>query len=252
LIKFYVLTLFKDFFESFKNTSIVKKGLEKCLYDILVHDIRENALNRYGQVDDIPYGGGAGMLLRPEPVYKTYESLNLPENDKKKVIFFSPKGKKIDHNYIINLTNFENIVLICGHYEGMDQRIIDSLVDEELSIGDFVLTGGEIPAMALIDSTVRQIEGVIKKDSLKDESFTSDFLEHRQYTRPPDFMGMKVPEVLYSGNHKEIEKYKLEDSIRETIKKRHDLIDGKVFSNEINNIIRKIEKETNDEFGRQD
>jgi tRNA (guanine37-N1)-methyltransferase len=249
LNKFYVLTLFPDFFECFKNTSIVKKGYEKNLYDIIIKDIREFAINRYGQVDDMPYGGGSGMLMRPEPIYQAFESLNLEKNSSQKVIFFSPKGKKIDHNYIIDLTNFENIVLICGHYEGVDQRIIDGLVDEELSLGDYVLTGGEIPAMALIDASVRQIDGVIRKESLKEESFSNILLEYKQYTRPSDFRGMKVPEVLLSGNHKEIEKYKLEDSIRETLLKRKDLLEKQKFPENISKIIRKIEEEIKDEPG---
>lgn len=247
MIKFYVLTLFSDFFQAFKNTSIVKKGLEKELYEIIVKNIRDFAINNYGQVDDVPYGGGSGMLLRCEPIFSSYESLNLPQGNKK-VIFFSPKGRKIDHNYIINLTNFENIVLICGHYEGVDQRVIDTLVDDELSIGDFVLTGGEIPAMALIDSTIRQIEGVIKKGSLIDESFTDNLLEHRQYTRPSNFRGMEVPKVLTSGNHKEIEKYKLEDAIRETFLKRRDLIEKNKFNLEIQKIINKMKREFQNEF----
>jgi len=247
LNKFYVLTLFPDFFETFKSTSIVKKGLEKGLYEIIIKNLRDNAVNNYGQVDDIPYGGGHGMLLRPEPVFESFEDLNIPEENRK-VIYFSPKGRLIDHNYIINLTNYENIVLICGHYEGVDQRIIDSLVDEELSIGDFVLTGGEIPAMALIDATVRHIDGVIRKESITDESFTNGLLEHRQWTRPAVYRGMEVPEVLISGHHSNIKKFKLEDSVRETLKCREDLIKKNNFDCEIENIIKKIIKEQEDEF----
>jgi tRNA (guanine37-N1)-methyltransferase len=248
-MNFYVLTLFPEFIESFKNTSIIKKGLEKNAYNIFIKYIRDFALNRYGQVDDVPFGGGSGMLLRPEPVFKSFESLNLNKEDKRtKVIFFSPKGRKIDHNYIINLTNFENIVLICGHYEGVDQRIIDNLVDDELSIGDFVLTGGEIPCMALIDAAIRQIDGVIKKGSLEEESFSNGLLEYRQYTRPREYDNMAVPEVLISGNHKEIEKFKLEDSIRETLLKRRDLIENMEFPDEINMLIDRIKKEIKNEL----
>ena len=248
MINFYVLTLFPEFFESFKNTSIVKKGLDKKAYEIIIKNIRDHAINKYGQVDDIPFGGGNGMLLRPEPVFESFKSLNIEKNEKSKVIFFSPKGRKMDHKYIFNLTNYENIVLICGHYEGVDQRIIDNLVDEELSIGDFVLTGGELPCMALIDATARLVDGVIKKGSLLEESFSNGLLEYRQYTRPREYLGMTVPDVLISGNHKEIEKYKLEDSIRETLIKREDLLENTDFSEKTNKIIDKIKKELKNEF----
>ena len=246
MIDFFVLTLFPDFFENFKNTSIIKKGLEKGVFSITVKDIRDNAVNNYGQVDDVPFGGGAGMLLRPEPIFESYNDLNVPYNDKK-VIFFSPKGRRITHEYILNLTNLKNIVLICGHYEGVDQRVIDNLVDEEISLGDFVLTGGELPAMILIDSIVRQLDGVIKSRSLVDESFSNNLLEHRQWTRPREYRDLSVPDIFLSGHHKLIDEYKLEDSIRETIKKRPDLIESGIengiFEEKIKLLIEKIKKE---------
>lgn len=254
MINFYVLSLFPELFETFFNTSIVKKGFERNAFNYTLKNFREFAVNNYGQVDDAPYGGGAGMLLRPEPIFDAYKSLNIPESGKK-VLFFSPKGKKIDHKYILDLTKLENIVLICGHYEGVDQRVLDALVDEEVSLGDFVLSGGEIPAMALMDAVIRQLDGVIRKDSLKEESFSENLLEYRQYTRPAVYHGMAVPEVLTSGNHKEIEKFKLSDSIRETLKKRPDLFDNpecyqiiseKYQSKEsIESLINKIKRELN-------
>lgn len=254
MINFYVLSLFPELFETFFNTSIVKKGFERSAFNYTLKNFREFAVNNYGQVDDAPYGGGAGMLLRPEPIFDAYDSLNIPEKGKK-VLFFSPKGKKIDHKYILDLTKLENIVLICGHYEGVDQRVLDALVDEEISLGDFVLSGGEIPAMALMDAVIRQLDGVIRKDSLKEESFSENLLEYRQYTRPAVYRGMAVPEVLTSGNHKEIEKFKLSDSIRETLKKRPDLFDNsecyqkvseKCQSKEsIESLINKIKRELN-------
>ena len=250
MINFYILTLFPEFFDAFKNHSIIKKGLGKNLFSINVKNLRDHALNKYGQVDDAPYGGGSGMLLRPEPVIESFDDLKL-DDEEKKVIYLSPKGKKIDYKYINNLTYFKNIVLICGHYEGMDERVITHLKCEEVSIGDFVLTGGELPAMIVMDSTVRQIEGVIKKDSLKDETFTHGLLEHRQYTRPDVYRGMSVPEILISGHHKNIEKFKLEDSIRETLLKRPDLLDGllrnKDFSDNIIKLTEKIKKEIENE-----
>lgn len=242
MINFHVLTLFPDFINAFCNTSIIKKGIDKRAFRINVKDIRDNAINRYGQVDDIPFGGGPGMLLRPEPIIKTYNSLKLSKN-KKKCIFFTPKGKKLDNEYIISLTNFKNIVLICGHYEGIDQRVIDLIIDDEISIGDYVLTGGELPSMILIDAFIRYIDGVINKKSLIEESFLNNLLEYRQYTRPSEFMGLRVPDILISGNHKKIEEFKLEDSIRETLLKRPDLIDNNKFNAKINSLIKKIKKE---------
>jgi len=236
------LTLFPELLKSFSDTSIIKKGIGKKLFSIIIKDIRDNALNKYGQVDDEPYGGGAGMVLRPEPIYNAFKALNL-KKEECKIIYFSPKGRKIDNNYIINLTNFKNIVLICGHYEGIDQRIIDLLVDEEVSLGDFILTGGEIPAMALIDATVRHIKGVIKASSLEEESFYNNLLEYKHYTRPEEFMYLKVPEVLLAGNHKKILEYRLKDSIKETLKMRPDLIEKNLFDNKITKLIKEIREE---------
>jgi tRNA (guanine37-N1)-methyltransferase len=248
-MNFYVLTLFPDLMKAFADSSIIKKGLDNNIFNLFVKNIRDNAINRYGQVDDVPYGGGPGMVLRPEPIYTTYKSLNLDKNDSK-VIYFTPKGKSLDQKYIINLTKIKNIVLICGHYEGIDQRIIESIVDEEISIGDYILTGGEIPAMALIDSTVRYLEGVIKKSSLIEETFNDNLLEYRQYTRPNVFNGLKVPEVLTSGDHKKIEEYKLKDSIRETLLKRRDLIDNNIFDSNIQKLINEIREEIKNEFNK--
>jgi tRNA (guanine37-N1)-methyltransferase len=246
LIKFYILTLFPDFFESFCNHSIIKKGLQKNAFKIIIKNIRDNAVNKYGQVDDLPYGGGSGMLIRPEPVIESLEELKVPKY-KKRVIFFSPKGKIIDYNSIINLTKYRNIVLICGHYEGIDQRVIDKYVDEEISLGDFVLTGGELPAMVLIDAVIRQIKGVIKEASLCEESYTNNLLEYRQYTRPAVYKKMKVPDILLSGNHKNIEDYRIRDSIRETLLKRSDLIDNNLikFDNKTLKLINEIREEIN-------
>lgn len=247
MTNFYVLTLFPEFLTSFTNTSIIKKGIDKKLFSIIIKNIRDFAINNYGQVDDEPYGGGAGMLLRPEPIYNSFISLGLNKKETK-VISFSPKGKIITNKYIINLTNFKNIVLICGHYEGIDQRVIDLLVDDEISLGDFVLTGGEIPAMALIDATVRHIKGVLKEDSLKEESFSNKLLEYKQYTRPYDFMGLKVPDILLSGNHAKIAEYRLKDAIKETLLKRRDLIDNNSFDKKTEKIIKEIREELENEF----
>lgn len=245
MIKFHILTLFPEFIESFFATSIIKRGFEKGSFDFSIKNIRDNAINKHGQVDDAPFGGGAGMLMRPEPLFEAFESLSIPDAGRK-VLFFSPKGRKIDYQYIIDLTKYENIVLICGHYEGIDQRVIDTLVDEEVSLGDFVLTGGEIPAMALIDGVARQIDGVLKPHSLDDESFTDGLLECRQYTRPACYKGLSVPAVLLSGNHKEICKYRINDSVRETLIHRPDLIDKYSYDENIRMIISKLKRELGD------
>lgn len=246
MINIYILTLFPELFDAFKDYSIIKKGLQKNAFSLIIKNIRDHAVNRYGQVDDLPYGGGPGMVLRPEPIVDAFESLKI--KDTKKVIFFSPKGRKINHNYIINLTKYENIVLICGHYEGVDQRVIDLLIDDELSIGDFVVTGGEVPAMLLIDAAIRHIDNVINKDSLLEESFSNNLLEYKHYTRPYEYKGMKVPDVLISGNHKMIDEYRLYESVKETMLKRSDLIEKNKFDKNIESIINKIREENKNEF----
>ena len=205
--------------------------MDKGLFNINVKDIREHAVNRYGQVDDTPFGGGAGMLMRPEPIYDAYQALHIDEHSRKKVIFFSPKGVTMTQDYVKSLRQYDDIVLICGHYEGIDQRIIDLLVDEQVSIGDFVLTGGELPAMTLIDATVRHIDGVLKSGSLDQESFTGARLEYRQWTKPRVFQGLEVPEVLLSGNHKLIAEFNEKDAIAETQKFRPDLLKDTIKNN---------------------
>ncbi|MCG8570841.1 MAG: tRNA (guanosine(37)-N1)-methyltransferase TrmD [Spirochaetes bacterium] len=241
-MNFYILSLFPEFFEHFVQFSIIGRAKEKQAFQVVNTNIRDYAVNKHGQVDDLPYGGGPGMVMRPEPVFDAFFANKLEQLENKRVIFFSPKGKKIDHNYIIDLTKIENIVLICGHYEGIDQRVIDELVDEEVSLGDFVLTGGEIPAMALMDAVIRQLEGVITQDSLEEESFSHNLLEYRHYTRPAEYRGLKVPEILLSGHHKNIEEFRLEDAVSETLKKRPDLIENNKFNENIAKIIRKITK----------
>ncbi|HOF02213.1 MAG TPA: tRNA (guanosine(37)-N1)-methyltransferase TrmD [Spirochaetota bacterium] len=227
----------------------MKKGINNGLLNLNIKNIRDYSINNQNQVDDTPFGGGPGMLLRPEPLFDAFKSLNLDKNGRK-TIYFSPKGEKLSQNYIKNLTNYQNIVLICGRYEGIDERVIESFVDDQVSVGDYVLTGGELPAMILIDCASRFIEGFIKKESLANESFSRGLLEHRQYTKPREYMGMKVPDVLVSGNHKEIDRYKLEDSLRETLKYRPDLIENGSFDENIIKIIDNIKKELENESYR--
>lgn len=219
-MQFNVLTLFPEMFEPIKQ-SIIGKASEKGIVDINLINIRDFSKDKHKKVDDTPYGGGAGMVIRPDVVYDAYTSIS---SKNAKVIFLSPQGKKLDQQKVIELSKQENIILICGHYEGIDQRVIDEIVDEEISIGDYVLTGGELPAMVLIDSVSRYIDGVLTKESINEESFSNNLLEYPQYTRPEEFLGKRVPEVLISGHHENIHKWRQEKSVEITSKKRPDLL----------------------------
>ena len=217
-MKFNVLTLFPEMFSAL-DESIIGRGKEKGLIDINLINIRDFSKNKHKKVDDTPYGGGAGMVMEPIVVYDAYCSVKEPNA---KVIYMSPQGKTLNQQMVQNLAKEENIILLCGHYEGIDQRVIDEIVDEEISIGDYVLTGGELPAMVLIDSVSRYVEGVLKEDSIQEESFTNGLLEYPQYTRPEIFLGKRVPEVLLSGHHENIKEWRKNQSIINTyLKRRH-------------------------------
>jgi tRNA (guanine37-N1)-methyltransferase len=219
-MKFNVLTLFPEMFSAL-DESIIGRGKEKGLIDINLINIRDFSKNKHKKVDDTPYGGGAGMVMEPTVVYDAYCSVKEPNA---KVIYMSPQGKTLNQQIVQDLAKEENIILLCGHYEGIDQRVIDEIVDEEISIGDYVLTGGELPAMVLIDSVSRYVEGVLKEDSVQEESFTDGLLEYPQYTRPEVFLGKRVPEVLLSGHHENIKKWRRNQSIINTYLKRPDLL----------------------------
>lgn len=194
-MKFSILTLFPEMFEGLK-TSIIGKAIEKKLIELEIINIRNFSKNKHKKVDDTPYGGGAGMVIMPDVVYDAYEAV---KTESAKVIYLSPQGKTLKQKEVKRLSSEKHIILLCGHYEGIDQRVIDEIVDEEISIGDYVLTGGELPAMVLIDSVSRYVNGVINKESIEEESFSKDnLLEYPQYTRPEVFHGKKVPEVLLS------------------------------------------------------
>ena len=219
-MKFDVLTLFPEMFEIL-HQSIIGKAIEKDLIDIQITNIRDFSKDKHKKVDDTPYGGGAGMVMRPDVVYDAYKSV---KDEHAKVIYMSPQGEKLNQKKVEELAKESHLIILCGHYEGIDQRVLDKIVDEEISIGDYVLTGGEIPAMVLIDSVSRYVEGVLKEDSIKEESFSNGLLEYPQYTRPEVFEGMKVPEVLLSGHHENIEKWRKEKSLEITKKKRPELL----------------------------
>lgn len=219
-MKFDVLTLFPEMFDCL-NQSVIGRAVEKELVDINLVNIRDFSNNKHKKVDDTPYGGGSGMVMMPDVVYRAFQSV---ESEKTKVIYMSPQGKKLDQKKVEDLAKQEHLIILCGHYEGIDQRVLDKIVDEEISIGDYVLTGGEIPAMVLIDSVSRYVKGVLNEDSIKEESFSNGLLEYPQYTRPENFEGEKVPKILLSGNHQNIDKWRKEKSLEITKKKRPDLL----------------------------
>lgn len=219
-MKFSILTLFPEMFNGIKQ-SIIGKAIEKTLIEINLIDIRDFSKDKHKKVDDTPYGGGAGMVMKPDVVYDAYKSV---KSDSAKVIYMSPKGKTLNQEKVKELAKEKHIILLCGHYEGIDQRVLDEIVDEEISIGDYVLTGGEIPAMVLIDSVSRYIDGVITKESVEEESFSNGLLEYPQYTRPEIFLNKKVPEVLLSGHHENIKKWRDEEALRITKQNRPDLL----------------------------
>ena len=221
-MRFDVLTLFPEMFEPVKQ-SILGRAEEKEKLEINLINIRDFSKDIHKHVDDTPYGGGKGMVIKPDVVYDAYNSIKDRENAK--CIYMSPQGKVLNQKKCIELSKEEHLIILCGHYEGIDQRVLDKIVDEEISIGDYVLTGGELPAMCLIDSVSRYIPGVLSEGSTDEESFSDgNLLEYPQYTRPEEFEGMKVPEVLISGNHKKIAEWRKEKSLEITNKKRPELL----------------------------
>lgn len=226
-MNFHVLTLFPQMINEGLNHSIIKRALERNLININCIDIRDFSSNKHHKVDDYPYGGGFGMVMQAEPVYNAYMSIKDKVSKNTKVIFMSPQGKHFNQKKAEELSKEEDIIILCGHYEGIDERVLEEIVTEEISIGDFILTGGELGAMVIIDSVSRLVKDVLsKEESYKFETFTDNLLEYPQYTRPPEFLKRKVPEVLLSGNHKNIEKWRKEQSILRTKNKRPDLYNG--------------------------
>ena len=219
-MKFNVLTLFPEMFKPIQE-SIIGRALDAGKIEINLINIRDFSQDKHKHVDDTPYGGGAGMVMKPDVVYDAYKSV---ESKNAKVIYLTPQGKTLNQKKVVELSKEDNLILLCGHYEGIDQRVIDKINPEEISVGDYVLTGGELPAMILIDAVSRYVDRVLSADSIEEESFSNGLLEYPQYTRPEVFEGMKVPEVLISGNHQNIEKWRKEKALEITKLKRPDLI----------------------------
>lgn len=218
-----ILTLFPEMFSALQ-TSILGRAQQSGKIEINIIDIRDFTLDKHKKCDDTPYGGGAGMVMTPQPIYDAIMSV---KSSNTHVVYTSPRGRTFSQKVAYEFSKLEHLVILCGHYEGIDQRVIDLCVDEEVSIGDFVLTGGEIPAMAMVDSIARLCDGVISAESLENESFSgAGLLEYPQYTKPQEFMGLSVPEVLLSGNHGEIDKWRKEKSLEITKMRRPDLLGG--------------------------
>lgn len=238
-MKIDILSLFPEMFEGFLNTSIIKRAIDAKVVEVNVHDFREFADNKHKKVDDYPYGGGQGMVLMCQPILDCLKILVTKES---LVILMSPQGQTLNQAYSQKLAHEQkHLIIICGHYEGFDERIRD-YVDVELSIGDYVLTGGELASMVVCDSVIRLLEGAIRETSHEDDSFSDGLLEYPQYTRPYEYDGSVVPEVLMSGHHENIRKWRLHQSLLKTYRKRPDLLQNREFSEEELKILQEIQK----------
>ena len=227
-MKFDVLTLFPEMFEPIKQ-SIIGKAEEKKLIDINLINIRDFSKDKHKKVDDTPYGGGAGMVMKADVVYDAYKSI---KDENAKVIYLSPQGKTLNQEKVEKLSKEEHLILICGHYEGIDERVLEEIVTDYISIGDYVLTGGELPAMVMIDTISRLVPGVLNKDSISEESFSQGILEYPQYTRPEVFEGQRVPEILLTGHHQNINKWRRNEALKNTYLKRPELLQNVELSEE--------------------
>lgn len=221
-----ILTLFPEMFEGVFNTSILNKAQESGAFDYNYVNFRNYTENKHNKVDDYPYGGGAGMVLTPQPIFDAVKDVTKNIQTKPRVILMCPQGQRYDQQKALELAKEEHLIFICGHYEGYDERIREHIITDEISIGDYVLTGGELGAMVVIDSVVRLLPGVLgNEQSAPEDSFSHGLLEHPHYTRPADFRGLKVPDILTSGNHAKIEEWRKKESLKRTYKRRKDLLE---------------------------
>ena len=252
-MNFHVLTLFPEMIEQGINTSITGRAIEKGLISLNAINIRDYAGNKHGQVDDYPYGGGAGMVMQPGPVYRSYESVTEKIGYKPRVIYLTPQGKVFNQSMAEEFSEEEDLVFLCGHYEGIDERVLEMIVTDNVSIGDYVLTGGELPAMVMMDSISRMVPGVLNnQESGETESFSGNLLEYPQYSRPEEWHGKKVPEVLMSGHHANIEKWRREQSIIRTARRRPDLLKKADLTNKEWNFVRQLKKQWKEEESKDE
>ena len=227
-MKFHVMTLFPELIENVLGESIIGRAQKDGYISLECYNIRDYSLDKHRKTDDTPFGGGMGMVMTCQPIFDCFDAVkkNIAESAKSRVIYMSPKGRMFNHEVAKELSEYDELIFLCGHYEGVDQRVIDELIDDEISIGDYVVTGGEIPACIVIDATSRLVDGVLaSKECYEDESVASGILEYPQYTKPRDFRGLPVPDVLLSGDHKKIERYRLEEAVRVTKERRPDLLE---------------------------
>ena len=247
-MNYHVLTLFPEMIENGMNTSITGRAITKGLLSLEAINIRDFAFNKHQKVDDYPYGGGAGMLMQAEPVYLSYESIAERIGRKPRVIFLTPQGKTFNQDMAKEFALEEDLVFLCGHYEGIDERVLEEIVTDYVSICDYVLTGGELPAMVMMDSISRMVPGVLNnQESGETESFSGNLLEYPQYSRPEEWHGKKVPEVLLSGHHANVDKWRREQSIIRTAKWRPDLLPKADLTNKEWNEVRRLRKQWKEE-----
>ena len=249
---FNILTLFPEIFKGYLESSIIGRAVTKGFITVNLINIRDYAIDKHRSCDNYTYGGGAGMVLKPEPLAKALNAVGVvpgcaERGQRKRCIYLTPSGFLLDQQKVEELTGEKELVLICGRYEGVDQRILDTYVTDELSVGDYILSGGEVAAMVVVDSVSRLLAGVIKSHSLKEESFRLDLLEYPQYTRPVEFMGKRVPDVLLSGNHAEIAGWRLKKSLARTLNVRPEFLQRRKHSREEKELIEKIKNEMNKE-----
>jgi len=245
---FHVMTLFPDMITDGLNTSITGRAIKAGVMSVTAHDIRDYSNDKHLKVDDYPYGGGAGMLMQAEPVYLSYESIAERIGRKPRVIFLTPQGKTFNQDMAKEFALEEDLVFLCGHYEGIDERVLEEIVTDYVSIGDYVLTGGELPAMVMMDSISRMVPGVLNnQESGETESFSGNLLEYPQYSRPEEWHGKKVPEVLLSGHHANVDKWRREQSIIRTAKWRPDLLPKADLTNKEWNEVRRLRKQWKEE-----
>lgn len=231
-----VLTIFPEMFKSPLETSIIKRAIEKDILEVILTDFRDYALDKHRRVDDYPFGGGPGMVLKPEPIFRAWEAISggLEADNKPRTILLCPQGRRFNQELALELAQEEQLILICGHYEGIDERVRQHLIMDEISIGDYILTGGELGALVLIDAITRLLPGALgDEQSSHEESFSHGLLEYPQYTRPREFRGMEVPEILLSGNHSKIEEWRRIQSFQRTKDRRPDLLKGYLKNNEV-------------------
>ena len=219
-----IATLFPEMCDSVLNTSVLGRGIKNGFIEIHTHNIRDYTADKHRNVDDKPYGGGTGLVMQAQPIYDCIQDIISQHEITPRIIYMSPQGEKLTQDKVHELASEQGLILLCGHYEGVDQRVIDLFIDEEISIGDYVLTGGELPAMVVADCVARYVDGVLSPESLVQESFSENLLEYPHYTRPVEYRGLRVPEVLRSGNHAEIDKWRREKSLEITRKNRPDLL----------------------------